>query len=163
MKYISAIIPILLISVSSYAQEFNIQVSSDTILAGNVLNITFTANNVAGQFEGPDLKGMNVISGPNTSTSMSMINGEVTQSASYSYMILTEDIGEYTILPAYLETSSETLETSPLSILVLPNPEGIIEQPPAQSGLFEFGFPRSSPKQKMPTKSKKKKRKLKRI
>jgi len=163
MKLFNAIVPIILICVSSYAQEFNIQVSSDTILAGNVLNVTFTADNVAGQFEGPDLKGMNVISGPNTSTSMTMINGEVTQTASYSYMILTDEIGEYTILPAYLETGSETLETLPISILVLPNPEGIIEQPPAQSRFFEFGFPQSQPKKKLPSKSKKKKRKLKRI
>ncbi|MFT6334020.1 MAG: hypothetical protein ACJATI_000752 [Halioglobus sp.] len=146
-----------------YAQEFNVQVTSDTILAGNILNITFTANNIAGQFEGPDMQGLNVISGPNTSTSMSMINGDVTQTATYSYGVLCENIGDITILPAYFNTERETLETEPFSILVLPNPEGIIEQPPSNSGFFEFNFPRTTKKPMAPSTPKKKKRKLKKI
>lgn len=146
-----------------YGQDFNVQMSSDTILAGNVLNITFTANNVAGQFEGPDMQGLHVISGPNTSTSMSMINGDVTQTATYSYGVLCEDIGDVTILPAYFNTGFETLETAPKSVLVLPNPEGIIEQPPRSSGFFEFNMPRTTKKPQAQSASKKKKRKLKKI
>lgn len=145
-------------------QEFSVELSADTILAGNVLNVTFTARNISGQFEGPDLNGLTVIGGPNTSTSMTMINGDVSQTATYSYSILCEDIGVITVLPGYLDAGDETFETDPISVLVLPNPEGIIEQPPSQSGFFEFGFPnKTKPKSKSTSKSKKKKRKLKRI
>ena len=157
------ILIIALFTLPLYGQEFNVQVSSDTILAGNILNITFTANNIAGQFEGPDLQGVNVISGPNTSTSMSMINGVVTQTATYSYSILCDDIGDITILSGYLNTGNETLETEPFTVLILPNPDGIIEQPPSNSGFFEFNFPRTTKKPKEPSASKKKKRKLKKI
>ena len=154
---------LFLFTLPVFGQEFNVDVSVDTILAGNKLNVTFTANNIAGQFEGPDMQGLNVVSGPNTSTSMSMINGDVTQSATYSYTILCEDIGELTILPGYLETGNETYETEPLSILVLPNPEGIIEQPPNNSGYFEFNFPSQKRISKEKPASKKNKRKLKKI
>jgi len=144
-------------------QEFSLNVSSDTILAGNMVTITFVASNIAGQFEGPNMQGLNVVSGPNTSTSMSMINGDVTQKATYSYIVLCESIGEITILPAYLNTREETFETDPFQILVLPNPDGIIEQTPSDSGYFEFNFPGASKKRAKPTESKKKKRTLKKL
>ena len=53
-------------------EGFSLSVSTDTLLAGNVLQLTFIANNVAGKFEAPDMNGLNVVSGPNTSTSMSL-------------------------------------------------------------------------------------------
>ena len=145
---------------------FYLELKTDTVLAGNVLEVSFIANNIAGQFEAPDLTGIDVISGPNTSSSMSMVNGTVTQHASYSYGIYLKEIGEVIIPPAYFVTNDGTFETEPTSIIVLPNPEGIIEEPPSQSGLFQFSFP-SPQKQRKENKekvtSKKKKRKLRKI
>ena len=151
-----------------FGQEegFYLEVSSDTILAGNVLQVTFVANHVAGQFDSPDFKDIGVISGPNSSSSFSMVNGSVTQYASYSYSIYLEEIGDIFIPPAYLETEEGTLETDPKRVIVLPNPEGIIENPPAQSGIFQFSFPNdrlNKKEKKDDIKSKKKKRKVKRI
>ncbi|MEM9548949.1 MAG: BatD family protein [Bacteroidota bacterium] len=151
-----------------FGQEdgFYLEVSSDTVLAGNMLQVSFVANNISGQFESPNLDKLNVVSGPNSSSSFSMVNGAVTQRASYSYNIYLEEIGEVFIPPAYLETEEGTLETEPMSVVVLPNPEGIIEQPPSQSGIFEFSFPNRpyEPREKKgDSKTKKKKRKIKRI
>ena len=169
MKQILICVLILIWSTGTIgAQEegFYLQLKSDTILAGNVMNVSFIANNVAGQFEGPDLEGLNVVSGPNTSSTMSMVNGTVSQHASYSYSIFLEDIGEVIIPPAYLLTNEGTLETEPTSIIVLPNPEGIIEQHPSQSGMFQFNFPNMQERKKEKSKEskpKKKKRKLRKI
>ncbi len=152
----------------SFAQDegFYLELSSDTVLAGNVLKLTFIANNVSGQFEAPDLEGLNVVSGPNTSSSMSMMNGSVSQYATYSYGIYLEDVGEVIIPPSYFVTKEGTLETEPTSIIIMPNPEGIIEQPPAQSGFLQFDFlntPKGKNKGEGKSKSNKKKRKLKKI
>ena len=159
---------IFFLSMGLIAQDegFYLEVNKDTILAGNVLQINFVANNVAGQFESPDFGNLNIVSGPNTSTTMSMINGTVSQKASYSFGIFVEEIGEVIIPPAYLNTKEATLETEPTSIMVLPNPEGIIEEPPSQSGFFQFDFSNPSMnKKKSPAKktTKKKKRKLRKI
>jgi len=153
---------------TSFAQEegFYLELQSDTILAGNILQVSFIANNISGKFEAPDLDGLNVVNGPNTATSMSMVNGAVTQHASYSYGIYVEEVGEVFITPAYLVTEEGTLESEPASVIILPNPEGIIEQPPSQSGIYQFSFPNRTQNKKDKKKdirSKKKKRKLKKI
>ncbi len=169
MKHVFIILYAICLGIgTSYAQDegFYLNLSNDTILAGNVLQVSFIANNVSGQFDAPDLEGLNVVSGPNTSSSMSMINGTVAQHASYSYGIYIENIGEVIIPPAFFVTKEGTLETEPTSVIVLPNPEGIIEQPPSQSGLFQFNFPNKpegNKEHKGSIKSKKKKRKLKKI
>ncbi len=169
MKYILTYLIIFYLGLSSsLAQEegFYVELQSDTILAGNVIQVSFIANNVTGKFEAPDLEGLNVINGPNTSTSMSMVNGAVTQYASYSYGIYVEEVGEVFIPPAYLVTEEGTLESDPANVIILPNPEGIIEQPPSQSRFYQFGFPnhyQNKKEKKREIKSKKKKRKLKKI
>lgn len=169
MKRLLTCVAIVLFSVlglSAQQDGFYVELSNDTILAGNVLEVSFRADNIAGQFEAPEMKDLNIVSGPNTSSSMSMVNGTITQQASYSFGIYVEDIGEVIIPPAYFVTKEGTLETEPQSILVLPNPEGIIEEPPAQSGFYQFSFPQNSEtlkKNKKAKKDQKKKRKLKKI
>lgn len=153
-----------LISFGAASQSFDLYLSSDSILAGNVLEVTFKAENINGSFEGPDLKGLEIVSGPNTTSFVTMRNGEMSQTESYSYGILLNDIGVVTVTPAYLHSEDKSWETEPVSVIVLPNPEGIIEQPPKQSGLFEFGFPGEVKRKQIPNKSSKsKKRKLKRF
>ncbi|MDF1696332.1 MAG: BatD family protein [Saprospiraceae bacterium] len=164
--YILSLFFLICGSASAQDEGFYVQLNKDTILAGNVLQLTFVANNVAGQFEAPDFGDLNIISGPNTATTMSMINGTVSQRASYGYTIYLEEIGEVIIPPAYLNTKEGTLETEPYSVIVLPNPEGIIEKPPTESGFFQFDLsspPMKKSKKKNKQKSKKKKRKLKKI
>jgi hypothetical protein len=110
--------------------KFSVEVSNDTLLVGNYFELKYTIeNSSANGFEPPKLNMHEVIGGPNTSTSMSIINGEVTQSASYAYYIKPDDIGGYTIPPAYLKEGENMLETPPIEIIVLPNPEGIVQRP----------------------------------
>lgn len=110
--------------------KLSVSVSSDTVLLGNYFELKFTIeNSPARGFEAPGLHEFNVIGGPNTSSSMSIINGEVSQSASYTYYLEPVEIGVYTIKPAYLTTGEIALETPPIDIIVIPNPEGIIKQP----------------------------------
>lgn len=105
-----------------------------------------------------------------------MINGTVSQSVSYSFYLEPKDIGNYFIEPASIFVEGEPLETTPIEILVVPNPEGIIQEDldkpnPWNNFEFQFGelFPeRISPlqpkdKQQVPEpqkKSPKKKRKI---
>ena len=153
--------------VSSFAigQDFSLSLSKDTILEGNTIKITFVANNIEGQFEAPDLSGLKVVSGPNTSVSMTSINGETNRNATYTYLVMCDQIGEYTVLSAYYDTENGALETEPTSFLVVPNPEGIIENPPHGTNFFQFEFPQlnGAPKKEENKKTKKKKRKLKKL
>lgn len=72
------------------------------------------------------------------SSSFSMINGEVTQSASYTYYLEPKDIGNYYIQPASIAVGEALLETDPLEILVVPNPEGIKQAQPREESMSNF-------------------------
>ena len=66
--------------------NFSINISSDTVLMGNYIQVSFKLENARGDaFTPPSFEGFQVISGPNQSSSFSMYNGKVSQSISYSY------------------------------------------------------------------------------
>jgi BatD DUF11 like domain len=141
---------LLLISTATFAQlkSFSISVNKDTILFGNTIKVEFTAKNLSGKFEGPEFKDFDVLSGPNTSSSMYSINGETSSTATYSYYIKPKKEGEFFIENAYLlnaKDADKNMETSPIKIVVLANPDGIIEEDENQSmgNNFFFSFPNS--------------------
>lgn len=104
--------------------KMHVEISSDTILMGNYIQLKYTIENTQGNFEMPELEGMMIISGPNTSSSMSMINGQVSQKASYTVYLKPVDIGNHSIGPAYIETENGVLESQPISIIAVDNPDG---------------------------------------
>ena len=145
--------------------KFTVEVSSDSVLLGNFLQVKFTLENARGeQFSAPTFEGFNLISGPNLASSYSMINGETTQSASYTFYLEPIDIGNYYIEPASVNVEGEILETSPIEVLVVPNPDGIKQElrpldDPLKFRLDNFGIsPRLEDMDKNKSKKKKKKR-----
>jgi len=140
--YIYTTLIAFLLSISCMAQEstFELNISSDSILLGNFVELSFTAVNIEGEFEGPDLSMFNVVGGPNISSSVSSINGDVRRQITYSYYIEPMDIGSYTIPPAYLSMGETGMETAPQSIEVYPNPNGLIERPSSLRQEFNFNF-----------------------
>ncbi len=175
MKSQISILIALLASITLMAQSFEIEVSSDSVLVGNYIIVSVTANNLEGrQFEAPDFDGMQVINGPNISNSIQIINGEKSSKATYTYHVKPPDVGLYTISPAYMISSEGTVETLPQEINVYPNPENIITTPSTKSNEFFFNFDGfSSPKDNLgpktptppatPKTPKKAKRKYKKI
>jgi hypothetical protein len=144
---------------SALAQDasvrFTVRVSPDSILMDNVFEVTFTLENAKGHhFEAPDFnEHFRVVSGPNSSTSMRIVNGEMSQTMTISYYLEPRDIGSYYILPASVEAAGKILETPPLEVLVVPNPTGIRQPLPQQHSSrqldlnwgrsfdFDFDFP----------------------
>ncbi|MFT5383673.1 MAG: hypothetical protein ACI8VT_002083 [Saprospiraceae bacterium] len=158
----------LLGTCSLLAQEakFTVEVSTDSILLGNHLEVIFSIENGNAQnFEAPGFQGFAVVGGPNQSSSYSMFNGVTTQSRSYSYYIEPQEEGVFFIEPASVEIDGEILETSPIEIKVAPNPEGIIQNPNRQkSRTFDSFFDRPIFPEKEIEKTKpKKKRKIYKI
>lgn len=107
-----------------------VRISNDSILMGNYFEVAFTIENASiKKFEAPDFEGFNIISGPNQSSSMVMNNGTVAQSLTYSYYLEPLDIGNYYIQPAFVDTGEDIIESAPLEVIVLDNPDGIIQGP----------------------------------
>jgi len=134
------------VSLTAFAQDkpvkFSVSVSTDSVLMDNYFEVKFTLENANGEnFEAPAFDHFNVVSGPNFSTSMSMVNGDVTQSMTITYYLEPKDIGSYYILPASVKAKDKTLQTAPLGVLVVPNPDGIKQVPERRQDLFDWGSP----------------------
>lgn len=104
-------------------------VSSDTLLLGNYLELRFEVLNGSGKFNPPDFAGWRIVAGPNTASSYSINNGEVSQSSSYSYYLEAPSEGEFIIGQARLKSNDGELKTPEIKVVVLPNPEGIRQHP----------------------------------
>lgn len=131
MKKSSTLLFLFLYLGMAWSQEaqFSVDLSIDSLLLGNRTKVTFTLENARGSnFVAPDFTGFQIYSGPNQSSSVSMINGVVSQQQSFSYYLVAEEIGNYYIQPASIETEEGILETEPIEIIVVPNPDGIQQE-----------------------------------
>jgi hypothetical protein len=132
---------ILVWSLSLSAQEpgFSVQVKPDSLLYGNQLKVVFSLENTAGSsFQAPAFEGFYVVSGPNHSSSMQIINGQVNQSSEISYYLEPKEEGIFFIGPASIVADGQTLHTEPVEVIVHPNPAGIRQSPEEEDFFRQF-------------------------
>ncbi|MBK7381315.1 MAG: protein BatD [Ignavibacteriales bacterium] len=114
---------ILLFGSLNYAQKFYASVDKNKVGLNEQFEISFT-------FEGKDINSLNnftppaftnflALSGPNQSTSMQIINGNVSASRTYSYYLQPRSIGKYSIGSASIQFDGGTFKTQPLTIEVV--------------------------------------------
>lgn len=133
--------------INAFSQEkpvnFTVTVSTDSVLMDNYFEVKFTLENADGKnFEAPDFsQHFNIISGPNFSTSMNIVNGDISRTMTITYFVEPKETGLFYILPASVQAEGKVLETSPLEVMVVPNPDGIKQTPPRnQMDSFQFNF-----------------------
>ena len=99
--------------------RFTFSVSSDTVGMNGALEVTFTLENAqTKQFNPPDFNGFDV-QGPSSASSMSIINGDMSQKMSYTFYLTPKAQGTYTIGKATVESEGKKLETEEKSIVVV--------------------------------------------
>ncbi|MCB0579645.1 MAG: BatD family protein [Phaeodactylibacter sp.] len=135
-KAISTVFALTLALGLACAQEgarFKVEVSSDSILLGNRFKVSFSLESAGGDnFRPPLFEGFDVVSGPNYASSISMVNGKVSQSVTYTYYLRPRDVGNYYIEPASIAVGEDVLETTPVPVTVVPNPDGVIQEQPEE-------------------------------
>lgn len=103
----------------STAQRFTTNVDRTEITSDQYLQVEFTLENAQGKnFIAPDLTGWTVIQGPNTSSSVSIINGARSSTISYGYLLSPKTIGILTIGKAEITVGNKTLYTDPITIKI---------------------------------------------
>jgi BatD DUF11 like domain len=112
---------VFLFGVFSHAQQgsFSVKIDKDTMFTDEVVKVEFYMDNLTGNFKAPDFSGFRLAAGPNTSSSMSIINGEVNQKKSYTYILMPDKSGTLVINSAVLKTEDDSIETDPVNIVVL--------------------------------------------
>jgi hypothetical protein len=125
MKRIFFCLAGMLCTLALAAQEIRLTVntSSDTLLAGHLVQITYNIENAdLSGFVPPDFKGLTLVNGPQQSSSMQSINGVVRREASLSYLFAAEQAGKIVLEPAQLKTKGKVISSPRRTIHVLPNP-----------------------------------------
>ncbi|MFY9242216.1 MAG: BatD family protein [Polaribacter sp.] len=127
--YILFIISLLSLSVLSQEPELTVSVSKNKLGLNQRLRIEFSINKQgADDFTPPKFTDFRVIQGPSQSVSQSWINGKVSFSQSYSYIITPQRKGELIIGAASIEINGRTLNSELIKIIVV-DPIDIPENP----------------------------------
>lgn len=97
-------------------------ITPDIIVEGENFNVQFVLNANGKDFRMSDPAGLQVLYGPavSSSTSMSWVNGKSSRSVSntFTYTLLADKAGTYTIPSASVKVGSATYKTAPKSIRV---------------------------------------------
>ncbi len=113
-------------TIAQKTPTFQVEVSQDSILFGNYFIVKFILENAQGQdFQAPDFSDFYIVGGPNISSSTSIVNGDIAQKSSYTFYLEPKDVGNFYIQAASIRVGTQILETAPLAVLVVPNPDGI--------------------------------------
>jgi len=107
----------------SFPQSFTATVNNSTVGLNDQFQVSFT-------FEGKDVNGVKnfqppaftnflVLSGPNQSTSMQIINGAVSGSLTFSYILQPRSMGNYSIGPASVDYDGKSYKSDALNITVV--------------------------------------------
>lgn len=98
---------------------FSAKVSSTEVGTNEPFRITFSISNAShvSDFRAPVFRGFQVLS-QQQSQSTSIINGKVSQSISYIYILQAENVGRYTIGAASARINGDNLKSNPVTITV---------------------------------------------
>lgn len=118
-KLICILIAIVSLVNVSLAQKLTAQASRTKVAVGETFQISFSLNSNGNNFKPPALTDFDVYSGPNQSTSMSFINGSMSQSMTFSYVIAAKKEGKYTIGAASMNTTGGVVQSAPIAIEVI--------------------------------------------
>lgn len=125
MRKISLIFFALSIALMGFADEvvFRAQAPKQVVV-GRPFQITYTVNQRSRDLRAPEFSDFDVLSGPYTSTSSStsFINGKRTSSfeQTYTYMLMAQRAGTFTIGPATVKVDGENVQSNGVRIEVLP-------------------------------------------
>ena len=117
-----------LITLSVFADEvvFRAQAPKQVVV-GRPFQLTYSVNQRSRDLRAPEFTDFDVLSGPYTSTSSStsFVNGKRTSSfeQTYTYMLMAQKEGTFTIGPATVKVDGENIQSNGVRIQVLPEDE----------------------------------------
>ncbi len=132
--FLVILLVVILASEDTFAQNNDINASAPGVVSANkAFNYSISAQK-QGEVSLENIEGIRVISGPSQMVSYqsSNVNGKLTTTmqVSYSYMMIAEEAGEYTIPPATLIADGKTYKSNPVAIRVV---KGAADAKPGES------------------------------
>ena len=122
------------------AEEVHVTASVDRQAMGLherlTLQVVVSGSQNASTPEFKELRGMRVVQGPTTSTQMSIVNGEVSSSVTFTFVLAPTALGEQEIGPIEVRVGRQVYRTTPMKIVVSAGPEQSAGQAGAGQAVF---------------------------
>lgn len=130
-RYIFTFIIFYILQINGFSQKTNFYAQSDAkeIFTDSYLEVRFILENDEGHsFSPPDFNGFKIISGPNQSSQISIVNGNRSSKTVYSYEIIAQTEGTFIINPAKITVGKSVLHTNTLKVIVKKKVKSNLEQ-----------------------------------
>jgi hypothetical protein len=141
MKKTIILIVLILFGVAKVFADnsFTATASTTNAQVGEQIQITFTLNTTSGKnFQPPSFKGFTVLAGPSRSMSTQIINGQISSSLSFIYILSADVPGTYTIEPAKITVDGRVIHSNPITITVSKSAtQNTSKQPSTEKSLGE--------------------------
>jgi hypothetical protein len=99
-------------------KSVTVDVSSDSVETGDVIELKYSLENLESKFSLPDLSDFEVISGPSVATSMSIINGVKSQKEGYTLYLQMDTEGSFIIPGFELKEGENTITVPDITVKV---------------------------------------------
>ena len=124
-------------ALASFADDVVFKASAPSqVIVGRPFQLTFSVNHSARDLRAPPFTDFDVLSGPYTSTSSStsFVNGHRTSTfeQTYTYTLMAQRAGTFTIGPATIRVDGSDIQSNGVRIQVLPEDEETSPQPSPQ-------------------------------
>ncbi len=137
MKRIVSIVLFIGIAFSAIADDVIFKAQApNQVIVGRPFQLTYTVNQRSRDLRAPEFTDFDVLAGPYTSTSSStsFVNGHRTSSFSqtYTYTLMAQQAGTFTIGPATIKVDGNPYQSNGVRIQVLPEDEKVEETTASQ-------------------------------
>lgn len=106
-------------SLAGKAQDFSATASPSTVAVGDQVQVTFLLNGEGNNFRAPSFPDFNILMGPSQSTSMQIMNGSMSQSLSFTYILQALKEGSFKIGNASIDANGKQLLSNTFTITVV--------------------------------------------
>ncbi|MCC6372576.1 MAG: protein BatD [Bacteroidia bacterium] len=122
------------------AQVVTAQASSKQVQVGTPFDYAIVINTNANSYSAPNFNGLSVVGGPNQSTSMQSVNGQMSVQLTLSWNLVAPREGKFTIGTATVMAGQQKYETAPVTVEAV---KGAVNQQPQSGGQTNTNY--SSP------------------
>lgn len=124
IRIVFVFLVLLLFSTTIKAQSISAQVSTKRVQVGVPFRFAVVISGPASNYNQPYFKDFDVVSGPNQSNNVQIVNGSVTQQIVFSYALVAKREGKLVIPPANCIVGGQLLETQAIEIEVSKGSQG---------------------------------------
>lgn len=133
MKKLIAIFIILIIySIRIFANNGEVEFTAsapETVVVGEQFRLSYTATTTqVKNLQLPSIKGFEILIGPNRSIKVQSINGNASETSTYTYILMAKEVGEYTIPGASVVADGKQMVSNSVKIKVLPQDQASTEK-----------------------------------